>query len=72
LLVPLQALYSVDPQLGEHRDHLEYRWNQYQTVKANIEKAHGSLEEFAKVCVPRRCRRGWAGRKTCLFLMGVG
>jgi hypothetical protein len=35
--------------LNEHRDHLEYRWNQYQTVKANIEKAHGSLEEFAKV-----------------------
>lgn len=44
-----QALYGIDPQLNEHRDHLEYRWNQYQTVKANIEKAHGSLEEFAKV-----------------------
>lgn len=42
------ALYSVDPQLNEHRDHIEYRWGQYQAVRDNIIKAHGSLEEFAR------------------------
>jgi hypothetical protein len=44
-----QALYGVDPQLNEHRDHIEYRWGQYQAVRDNIIKAHGSLEEFARV-----------------------
>jgi hypothetical protein len=47
--VLLQALYAIDPQLNEHRDHLEYRWNQYKSTRDNIVKAHGSLEEFAKV-----------------------
>jgi hypothetical protein len=44
-----QALYGIDPQLNEHRDHIEYRWNQYKSVRENIIKAHGSLEEFARV-----------------------
>lgn len=56
-----QALYSVDPQLSEHRDHIEYRWGQYQAVKDNIIKAHGSLEEFARVRGGAGGRRGgWA------------
>jgi hypothetical protein len=54
LLLPPQALYSVDPQLADHREHLDYRWNHYKWVKGNIENATGSLTEFAKV---RNCPR---------------
>eukprot|EP00879_Flechtneria_rotunda_P011602 GHRR01012119.1.p1 GENE.GHRR01012119.1~~GHRR01012119.1.p1 ORF type:complete len:733 (+),score=193.09 GHRR01012119.1:150-2348(+) len=42
------AIYSVDPQLANHRDHLDYRWGQFTSVKENIEKAVGSLDEFSK------------------------
>ncbi|WIA28178.1 hypothetical protein OEZ86_010746 [Tetradesmus obliquus] len=42
------ALYSVDPQLADHREHLDYRWNHYKWVKGNIEQAVGSLDDFAK------------------------
>lgn len=56
-----QALYSVDPQLSEHRDHIEYRWGQYQAVKDNIIKAHGSLEEFARVRGGGRGEEGGLG-----------
>jgi hypothetical protein len=48
-----QGLYSIDPQLAAHKDHLDYRWGQYQAVRSAIIKAHGSLEEFARV-------RAWA------------
>lgn len=44
-----QAIYKVDPQLLEVRDHLDYRWQQYKATKEAIEKGAGGLKQFAKV-----------------------
>jgi hypothetical protein len=43
-----QPLYETDSQLLGFRDHLDYRWSQFNAVRSNIETAEGSLEQFAK------------------------
>jgi 1,4-alpha-glucan branching enzyme len=39
---------AVDPNLVAHEEHLRYRWNQYRSTRASIEKNEGSLANFAK------------------------
>mmetsp|Transcript_7040 Transcript_7040/g.15465 ORF Transcript_7040/g.15465 Transcript_7040/m.15465 type:complete len:773 (+) Transcript_7040:158-2476(+) len=41
-------IVAVDPQLGDYKEHLAYRYRQFRETKAAIEKAEGSLENFAK------------------------
>ena len=51
--------------LRDYKDHLDYRWEQYNKTKEAIVKAHGSLAEFAKVrggggvCMWGERGRGW-------------
>lgn len=40
---------DLDSNLAAHEDHLQYRYDLYLKTKEAIEKAEGSLEEFAKV-----------------------
>jgi len=44
----LQVLLSQDPEYPAHEVHLRYRLEAYERTKANITKAEGSLEAFAK------------------------
>ena len=39
---------AIDPNLVAHEEHLRYRWNQYRSTRASIEKNEGSLANFAK------------------------
>ena len=45
----LQEILKVDPDLEQCKDHLEYRWQQYNMVLDNIIKNEGSLIRFAEV-----------------------
>jgi hypothetical protein len=52
-----QGVVKSDPILSRHTDHLQYRWQQYTKTKEAIEKAEGSLTNFALVnraLYPRR------------------
>ena len=42
---------KVDPELAPHKEHLLYRYSQYQNMKKSIEGAEGSLANFAQVRV---------------------
>jgi hypothetical protein len=52
LTTALQAIYGIDPQLKDHAGHLDYRWQQYQSIKGAITAAEGSVEAFAQVRHP--------------------
>eukprot|EP00798_Chlamydomonas_sp_ICE-L_P020992 gene20992-27850_t len=42
------AVYEVDPGLVAYEGHLNYRYERYEQMKVSIEKAEGSLAEFAQ------------------------
>ena len=60
--IVLQAIYNDDPLLEAHRDHLDYRWAQYNSMKRDIANAEGSLAEFARV----RCNTCWGSQRSFL------
>ena len=45
----LQDVAAVDEDLLAHEEHLKYRYRQFQQTKEALEKAEGSLTDFAKV-----------------------
>ena len=51
----VQAIYNEDHMLGGFREHLDYRWERYQSCKKAITKAEGSLAKFAQVRVQTGC-----------------
>lgn len=67
-----------DPLLEQHRDHLLYRWSQYQRIKSAIEDAEGSLLNFAEGYKRfgivheggRTVYREWAPAASALTLIG--
>ncbi|XP_041998026.1 1,4-alpha-glucan-branching enzyme 2-2, chloroplastic/amyloplastic-like [Salvia splendens] len=43
-----QRIYEIDPMLGSHRQHLDYRYDQYRKLRAAIDKNEGGLEAFSR------------------------
>lgn len=43
-----QRIYELDPYLKAHRDHLDYRFDQYKKKIALIDKHEGGLEAFSR------------------------
>ncbi len=53
----MQDVAAVDEDLLAHEEHLKYRYRQFLQTKEALEKAEGSLTDFAKVSCPRHpCR----------------
>ncbi|KAG1666836.1 hypothetical protein FOA52_009460 [Chlamydomonas sp. UWO 241] len=46
-VVGANAVLEQDPELRKYAGHLNYRWERYSELLAEIEKAEGSLEKFA-------------------------
>ena len=49
ILPDLQAIYKDDPMLDGFRDHIGFRWQQYQSCKKAIAEVEGSVAKFAQV-----------------------
>jgi hypothetical protein len=49
LLHVTQDVANIDEDLLAHEEHLKYRYKQFLQTKEALEKAEGSLTEFAKV-----------------------
>ncbi|KAJ0574591.1 putative 1,4-alpha-glucan branching enzyme [Helianthus annuus] len=43
-----QRIYEIDPLLGNHRQHLEYRYSHYKKMRESIDKYEGGLEAFSR------------------------
>ncbi|XP_020586593.1 1,4-alpha-glucan-branching enzyme 1, chloroplastic/amyloplastic-like isoform X2 [Phalaenopsis equestris] len=43
-----QRIYEIDPYLQGHREHLDYRYNQYKNIHALIDKHEGGLDAFSR------------------------
>jgi hypothetical protein len=43
-----QKIYEQDPHLLSYKDHLEYRYAQYKSVREHIDKLEGGLEAFSR------------------------
>ncbi|KAL1545731.1 1,4-alpha-glucan branching enzyme [Salvia divinorum] len=43
-----QRIYEIDPMLSNHRQHLDYRYDQYRKLRAAIDKSEGGLEVFSR------------------------
>ncbi|KAL9253766.1 1,4-alpha-glucan-branching enzyme 1, chloroplastic/amyloplastic-like protein [Drosera capensis] len=43
-----QKIYEIDPLLGDFRDHLDYRYEQYKKVRKAIDNTEGGLEAFSR------------------------
>ncbi|XP_042045963.1 1,4-alpha-glucan-branching enzyme 2-2, chloroplastic/amyloplastic-like [Salvia splendens] len=43
-----QRIYEIDPMLSSHRQHLDYRYDQYRKLRAAIDKNEGGLEAFSR------------------------
>ena len=46
---PMQDVAIVDEDLLAHEEHLKYRYKQFLDTKEALEKAEGSIADFAKV-----------------------
>lgn len=46
---PMQDVSTIDEDLLAHEEHLKYRYKQYLDTKEALEKAEGSIADFAKV-----------------------
>ena len=49
VLPPMQDVAIVDEDLLAHEEHLKYRYKQFLDTKEALEKAEGSIANFAKV-----------------------
>ncbi len=49
VLPPMQDVAIVDEDLLAHEEHLKYRYKQFLDTKEALEKAEGSIADFAKV-----------------------
>ena len=49
VLPPMQDVTIVDEDLLAHEEHLKYRYKQFLDTKEALEKAEGSIADFAKV-----------------------
>ena len=49
VLPPMQGVTIVDEDLLAHEEHLKYRYKQFLDTKEALEKAEGSIADFAKV-----------------------
>lgn len=49
VLPPMQDVAIVDEDLLAHEEHLKYRYKQFLDAKEALEKAEGSIANFAKV-----------------------
>ena len=49
MLPPMQDVAIVDEDLLAHEEHLKYRYKQFLATKETLEKAEGSIADFAKV-----------------------
>ena len=49
----MQDVAVADEDLLAHEEHLKYRYRQFLQTKEALEKAEGSLTEFAKVSTPQ-------------------
>ena len=45
----MQDVTTVDEELLAHEEHLKYRYKQFLDTKEALEKAEGSIADFAKV-----------------------
>ncbi|KAH6825381.1 starch branching enzyme 2.1 [Perilla frutescens var. hirtella] len=43
-----QRIYEIDPMLTNHRQHLDYRYDQYRKLREAIDKNEGGLELFSR------------------------